>query len=157
VGDRDHRSRELIASAQLHTGRVPLRGGRPARLDKGWYVEPTVFVGVDNKMTIAREENFGPVVVVIPYDDVDDAIAIANDSPYGLAGSVWSADQQAALDVGRRIRTGTMGINGMGMDFAGPFGGYKCSGLGRELGPEGLQGYLEYKNIALGAGAATGS
>jgi aldehyde dehydrogenase (NAD+) len=141
----------------LHTGRVPLRGGRPARLDKGWYVEPTVFVGVDNKMTIAREENFGPVVVVIPYDDVDDAIAIANDSPYGLAGSVWSADQQAALDVGRRIRTGTMGINGMGMDFAGPFGGYKCSGLGRELGPEGLQGYLEYNNIALGAGAATGS
>ena len=146
-----------IAKGQEEGAKIAIGGGRPAGLAKGWYVEPTVFVGVDNKMTIAQEEIFGPVVVVIPYDDVDDAVAIANDSAYGLSGSVWSSDQQAALDVGRRIRTGTMGINGMGMDFGGPFGGYKCSGIGRELGPEGLQGYLEYKTITLGAGAAVGS
>jgi aldehyde dehydrogenase (NAD+) len=146
-----------IAKGQEEGAKIAIGGGRPAGLDKGWYVEPTVFTNVDNKMTIAQEEIFGPVVVVIPYDDVEDAVAIANDSPYGLSGSVWSADHKTALDLARRIRTGTMGINGMGMDFGGPFGGYKCSGIGRELGPEGLQGYLEYKNISLGAGAAIGS
>ncbi len=146
-----------LAKGQEEGAKIAVGGGRPAGLPKGWYVEPTVFVDVDNKMTIAQEEIFGPVVVVIPYDDVDDAVAIANDSQYGLSGSVWSTDQAAAVDIARRVRTGTMGINGMGMDFGGPFGGYKCSGLGRELGPEGLQGYLEYKNITLGAGAAVGS
>jgi len=146
-----------IATGQQEGAKIAVGGGRPAGLDKGWYVEPTVFIDVDNKMKIAQEEIFGPVVVVIPYDDVEDAVAIANDSTYGLSGSVWSTDQGAALDMARRIRTGTMGINGMGMDFGGPFGGYKCSGLGRELGPEGLQGYLEYKNITLGSGAAVGA
>jgi aldehyde dehydrogenase (NAD+) len=146
-----------LAKGQEEGAKIAIGGGRPAGLPKGWYVEPTVFVNVDNKMTIAQEEIFGPVVVVIPYDDVDDAVAIANDSQYGLSGSVWSADQATAVDIARRVRTGTMGINGMGMDFGGPFGGYKCSGLGRELGPEGLQGYLEYKNITLGAGAAVGA
>jgi aldehyde dehydrogenase (NAD+) len=146
-----------IAQGQTEGAKIAIGGGRPAGLDKGWYVEPTVFINVDNKMTVAQEEIFGPVVVVIPYDDVEDAIAIANDSPYGLSGSVWSSDQGAALDIARRVRTGTMGINGMGMDFAGPFGGYKCSGIGRELGPEGLAGYLEMKNIALGSGAALGA
>ena len=105
-------------------------------------------VNVDNDMTIAREEIFGPVVSVIAYDDVDDAVRIANDSDYGLSGSVWTTDGEAALGVARRVRTGTFGINGMGMDFGGPFGGFKNSGIGRELGPEGLAGYLESKNIS---------
>jgi aldehyde dehydrogenase (NAD+) len=95
--------------------------------------------------------------VVIPYDDVNDAVRIANDSPYGLSGSVWTQDQAAGLDIARKVRTGTFGINGMGMDFGAPFGGYKCSGIGRELGPEGLQGYLEYKNISLNGGPSVGA
>jgi betaine-aldehyde dehydrogenase len=146
-----------VAKGQTEGAKIAIGGSRPADLERGWYVEPTVFVGVDNKMTISQEEIFGPVVVVIPYDGIDDAVRIANDSPYGLAGSVWSRDQRTALDVARRIRTGTMGINGLGMDFGGPFGGFKDSGIGRELGPEGLQGYLESKNITLGAGASTGA
>jgi aldehyde dehydrogenase (NAD+) len=98
-------------------------------------------------MRVAREEIFGPVVVVIPYDDEDDAVAIANDSDYGLAGSVWTADADHGLDVARRVRAGTYGINGYLMDFVAPFGGYKASGLGREFGPEGLEEYLETKSI----------
>ena len=103
-------------------------------------------------MTIAQEEIFGPVLVAIPYDDVEDALAIANDSNYGLSGSVWTSDPQAGVDVARRVRTGTYGINGMGMDFASPFGGFKQSGIGRELGPEGLEGFLEPKTIVLPQG-----
>ncbi len=107
-----------------------------------------MFVNVDNKMKIAQEEIFGPVVAVIPYDDVDDAIAIANDSEYGLSGSVWSADAGQALDIARQIRTGTLSINGFILDFNCPFGGFKASGLGRELGAEGLGAYLEMKTIS---------
>ena len=117
-------------------------------MDKGWYVQPTVFANVDNTMRIAREEIFGPVLAVIPYNDVDDAVRIANDSDYGLAGSVWTADREAGLDVARRVRTGTYGVNQYLMDFAAPFGGFKASGLGREFGPEGLLHYLETKSIA---------
>jgi len=113
-----------------------------------------VFVNVDNKMKIAQEEIFGPVVAVIPYDDVEDAVAIANDSEYGLSGSVWSGDAGAALDIARRIRTGTMSINGFILDFNCPFGGFKSSGLGRELGAEGLGAYLEHKTISF-PGAAS--
>jgi aldehyde dehydrogenase (NAD+) len=123
-------------------------GGRPSDQDKGWYVEPTVFRGATNQMRVAREEIFGPVVVVIPYDDEAEAITIANDSDYGLAGSVWTADADHGLDVARQVRTGTFGINGYLMDFVSPFGGYKASGLGREFGPEGLLEYLEAKSIA---------
>jgi betaine-aldehyde dehydrogenase len=137
-----------IQKGQDEGAKVAIGGGVPADLDKGWFIEPTVFVNVDNDMTIAREEIFGPVVSVIAYDDVEDAIRIANDSDYGLSGSVWTQDGGAGLDVARRVRTGTFGINGMGMDFGGPFGGYKNSGIGRELGPEGLAGYLESKNIS---------
>ena len=133
--------------ARLTTG-----GGRPAGLDTGWYVEPTVFADVDNKMRIAQEEIFGPVVVVIPYTDTEDALAIANDNNYGLSGSVWTADVAAGLDVARGVRTGTYTVNGFGMDWGSPFGGFKDSGLGRELGPEGLEEYLEYKSINLPAG-----
>jgi aldehyde dehydrogenase (NAD+) len=146
-----------IAKGQEEGAKVAIGGGVPADQAKGWFIEPTVFVNVDNSMTIAQEEIFGPVVVVIPYDDVNDAVRIANDSPYGLSGSVWTQDQAAGLDIARRVRTGTFGINGMGMDFGAPFGGYKCSGIGRELGPEGLQGYLEYKNISLNGGPSVGA
>jgi aldehyde dehydrogenase (NAD+) len=111
-----------------------------------------VFTDVDNKMTIAQEEIFGPVVAVIPFDDVEDAICIANDSEYGLSGSVWSADAGKALDIAKQIRTGTISINGFTLDFSCPFGGFKSSGMGRELGPEGLEAYLESKTISFPGG-----
>ena len=130
--------------------RLLMGGGTPAHLDRGYYVEPTVFTDVSNDMTIAREEIFGPVLVVIPYEDEEDAIRIANDSEYGLSGGVWSADQERARAVARRLRTGTVQVNGgvyYGADA--PFGGYKQSGIGREMGPEGFEEYLETKTIAI--------
>jgi betaine-aldehyde dehydrogenase len=128
-----------------------LTGGsdRPDGLDSGWYVRPTVFANVDNRMRIAQEEIFGPVLSVIPYDDVADAVRIANDSTYGLAGTVWTADQDAGLDVARQVRTGSFGVNTYTMDFAAPFGGFKHSGIGREFGPEGLAQYTELKSVYL--------
>lgn len=141
-----------IAIGRDEGATVVTGGGRPAGLDTGWYVQPTVFSGVDNSMRIAQEEIFGPVLVAIPYDDEDQAIAIANDSAYGLAGSVWTGDVDRGLDVARRVRTGTYGINQYLMDFSSPFGGFKDSGIGREFGPEGLGQYLEAKSIALPPG-----
>jgi len=129
--------------ARLVTGGV----GMPDGLDRGWYVRPTVFADVDNRMRIAQEEIFGPVVSVIAYDGVEDAVRIANDSDYGLAGTVWTTDVEAGLEVARGVRTGTYGINTYTMDFAAPFGGFKASGLGREFGPEGLGQYTELKSI----------
>ena len=128
--------------------RVTVGGGRPDHLPKGYYVQPTVFADVDNGMTIAREEIFGPVLVVIPFDDDADAVRIANDSPYGLAGSVFSADDERADRVARRIRAGSLMVNG-GMFYGAdaPFGGYKQSGIGRQNGREGLEQYLETKTI----------
>ena len=126
--------------------RLVLGGGRPAHLEKGWYVEPTLFADVDNSMTIAQEEIFGPVLVVIAYDDDDDAVRIANDSAYGLSGGVTSASEERAIAVARRIRAGTLSVNGgiwYGADS--PFGGYKASGVGRQNGLEGLEQYLETK------------
>ncbi|GAB3957280.1 hypothetical protein GCM10027614_72330 [Micromonospora vulcania] len=119
----------------------------PAGLERGNYVTPTLFVDVDNGMRIAQEEIFGPVLTVIGYDDEDDAVRIANDSEYGLSGGVWSASTERALAVARRIRTGTVTINGSPVSFDGPFGGYKASGIGREYGMVGLSGYLEYKTV----------
>jgi len=100
-------------------------------------------------MTIAREEIFGPVLCVIPYDDVAQAVAIANDSPYGLCGAVWTGDVDAGLDIARKVRTGTFNVNGFTYDTTAPFGGFKQSGLGREWGAEGMEPYTETKTIAL--------
>src|SRR5207253_9117816 len=103
-------------------------------------------------MKIAQEEIFGPVLAVIPYETADEAVAIANDSNYGLSGTVWTADVDRGLDVAKRVRTGTYTVNGFMLEFSCPFGGYKQSGVGRELGPEGLAAYLEAKSISLPAG-----
>ncbi len=149
---QQERVEKYIAIGQEEGARLVVGGnGMPDGLDRGWYVRPTVFADVDNGMRIAREEIFGPVLSVIAYDDVDDAVRIANDSDYGLAGTVWTGDQAAGLDVARRVRTGTYGVNTYTMDFAAPFGGYKASGLGREFGPEGLGQYTELKSIYLEA------
>jgi aldehyde dehydrogenase (NAD+) len=121
--------------------------GRPAGLDKGWYVKPTVFAGVRNEMTIAREEIFGPVLSIIPYDDEDDAVRIANDTPYGLSGYVTSSDLERARRIAARLRTGMVHINGAPLDALAPFGGYKYSGNGREWGARGLDEFLEVKSI----------
>ena len=145
---QQERVEKYIALGQEEGARVVVGGnGMPEGLDRGWYVRPTVFADVDNGMRIAQEEIFGPVLSVIPYDDVDDAVRIANDSDYGLAGTVWTADQEAGLDVARRVRAGTYGVNTYTMDFAAPFGGYKSSGIGREFGVEGLAQYTELKAI----------
>ncbi|MCP2336292.1 aldehyde dehydrogenase [Actinomadura rupiterrae] len=124
-----------------------IAGGLDRPHDRGWYVAPTVFADVSNDMRIAREEIFGPVLALIPYEDEDDAVRIANDSDYGLGGSVWTADVAHGVDIARRIRTGSCGVNLYVLDPNTPFGGYKDSGLGRELGPEGLTAYLEHKAI----------
>jgi betaine-aldehyde dehydrogenase len=124
-----------------------IAGGLDRPHDRGWYVAPTVFGDVTNDMRIAREEIFGPVLALLSYDDEDDAVQIANDSDYGLGGSVWTADVAHGVEVARRIRTGSCGVNLYSLDANTPFGGYKSSGLGRELGPEGLTAYLEYKSI----------
>jgi aldehyde dehydrogenase (NAD+) len=129
--------------------KIALGGGRPAQLAHGFYVEPTIFTDVDNSMRIAREEIFGPVVAVIGYDSETEAIAIANDSDYGLAGAVYTADHDRAIAVARQVRTGTMGVNCPGYGFAFPFGGYKRSGIGREHGPESIIDVMEIKTIGL--------
>ena len=129
--------------------RIVTGGGRPEGLDSGWFVEPTVFADVDNSMTIAQEEIFGPVLVVIPFDDEADAVRIANDSVYGLAGSVYTTDYGKAVEIAKQIRTGTYGINMYAFDAGAPFGGYKNSGIGRECGPEGISGYCESKSVLL--------
>ncbi|HMC71200.1 MAG TPA: aldehyde dehydrogenase family protein, partial [Mycobacteriales bacterium] len=138
-----------MQKGQDEGARLVLGGGRPAHLDKGYYVEPTLFADVDNSMTIAQEEIFGPVLVLIPFDDDDDAVRIANDSHYGLSGGVTAGTEERALSVARRIRTGTIGVNGgiwYGADS--PFGGYKASGIGRQNGLEGFEQYLETKTYA---------
>jgi len=147
---QQERVESYIRAGQEEGARLVVGGeGLPDGLDTGWYVRPTLFASVDNGMRIAREEIFGPVLCVIPYDDEDDAVRIANDSDYGLAGTVWTADVAHGLEIARRVRTGTLGINQYMLDFNSPFGGFKASGMGREFGPEGLDAYVELKSIAL--------
>jgi betaine-aldehyde dehydrogenase len=141
-----------IARGREEGATLVVGGGRPTGFDRGWYVEPTLFADVDNSMTIAREEIFGPVLSLIPYDSDDDAVAIANDSDYGLSGSVYTSDVARGIEIAKRVRTGTYAVNNLGMDFGAPFGGFKASGVGRELGPEGLEAYLEDKSILLPGG-----
>jgi len=134
--------------------RVVVGGGRPEGLDKGWFIEPTVLRDVDNSMKIAQEEIFGPVAVVIPFDGLDHAVRIANDSSYGLHGAVFTADAAAAMDVATRVRTGTFTVNGFTYNNRLPFGGVKNSGVGRDSGKEGLESYLELKTVNLDSLAA---
>jgi aldehyde dehydrogenase (NAD+) len=128
--------------------KIAIGGKRPEHLPKGYYVEPTIFVEVKNSMKIAQEEIFGPVLVVIRYRNIDDAIRIANDSIYGLGGAVWSRDKAKAMEVAKRMRTGTVWVNEYHLlSVAAPFGGYKQSGVGREFGLEGILEYTEVKHI----------
>jgi aldehyde dehydrogenase (NAD+)/betaine-aldehyde dehydrogenase len=135
----------IAEGAQLAAGGP----GRPEGLERGYYVRPTVFGAVNESMTIAREEIFGPVLSVIPYDGEDEAVRIANATPYGLHGAVWSADIERAQRVARRIRTGLVDINGGPFNILAPFGGFKQSGIGRECGIEGLDGFCEVKSLQL--------
>lgn len=144
------RVEEYVEIGRQEGATVAVGGGRPAGLDDGFYFEPTLFTDVTNDMRIAREEIFGPVITLIAYDGIDDAIAIANDSPYGLAGAVYSNDEAITTRVAREVRTGQMYVNNAGMCVTQPFGGFKESGIGREGGPEGLAGYLETKMINFG-------
>jgi acyl-CoA reductase-like NAD-dependent aldehyde dehydrogenase len=127
--------------------KVVAGGSVPADQPRGWYVSPTVFADVDNSARIAQEEIFGPVLAVIAYDTEREAIDIANDSEFGLGGTVWSTDTERATDVARAVRTGTIGVNDYALDMQAPFGGVKASGMGRELGPEGLAAYQSLKSI----------
>jgi acyl-CoA reductase-like NAD-dependent aldehyde dehydrogenase len=148
---QQERVRGYIESGQQEGARLVVGGTRlPDAVERGWYVQPTLFADVDNGMRIAREEIFGPVLSVIPYRDDDDAVRIANDSDYGLSGSVWTADLERGMATARRVRAGSFGVNEpYSMDPAAPFGGMKASGIGRELGPEGLASYLETKAISV--------
>ncbi len=145
------RVREYIEAGRREGARLITGGAEmPAGIERGWYVQPTLFADADNAMRIAREEIFGPVLTVIPYRDENDAVDIANDSDYGLAGSVFTADIERGLAVARRVRTGTFGVNqGYTMDPFAPFGGIKASGYGRELGREGIEGYVDTKSISV--------
>lgn len=153
VAERQQRRVEgYIAGAIQDGARVVFGGGRPAGLDLGWFVEPTLIVGADNSMTICREEIFGPVGTVIPYDTEEEAIRIANDTNYGLAGAVFTSDLGRGRTLAGQIRAGTIGVNSLGVSHEVPFGGYKDSGIGRAHGPEGFAEYFEVKTIGFPPG-----
>jgi acyl-CoA reductase-like NAD-dependent aldehyde dehydrogenase len=159
-GDPETQLGPLAMERQLHrvegyveqgkaTADLVCGGARPTSMNRGYFIEPTLFANVDNSSAIAQEEIFGPVLSLIPCEDGEDAIRIANDSHYGLSGSVLTTDAEEAWRIAKRMRTGGVGQNGLRMDFKLPFGGYKQSGLGREGGAEGLGGYLETKTVIL--------
>ena len=136
-----------IEAGKRSGAKLVVGGTVPEEQPRGWFVSPTVFADVNNSDRIAQEEIFGPVLAVIPYDGDEQAIALANDSEFGLAGTVWSADAERATEVAREIHTGTIGVNDYQLDFRAPFGGVKSSGIGRELGPEGLEAFFALKSI----------
>jgi aldehyde dehydrogenase (NAD+) len=138
---------EYIEKGKKEGAQLVAGGGKPAQFAKGFYVEPTIFANVDNKMTVAQEEIFGPVLSVIPYDSDDQAVSIANDSPYGLSGGVWAGTQERALDVAKQLRTGQVDVNGGRFNVLAPFGGYKKSGIGREIGPLAIEEFFQLKSI----------
>jgi acyl-CoA reductase-like NAD-dependent aldehyde dehydrogenase len=140
---RDYINKGIDEGARIVTGGVT----PPEGLERGYYITPTIFSDVRNDMTIAQEEIFGPVLSIIPYDTEEEAIAIANDSNYGLAGGVWASTDEKAFEVARKIRTGQVSINGGGFNVIAPFGGYRQSGIGRELGKYGFEEFLEVKAI----------
>ena len=146
-----HRSsvERYIATGREEGATLVAGGGRPTSLDRGWYVEPTVFTRVDPQSTISREEIFGPVVTVTAYETDDEAIRLANDSPFGLSGAVFSGDRDRGTRVASRIRSGVVELNGHSVGLAAPFGGFKDSGLGRENGPEGLDSFTELRSVGL--------
>jgi aldehyde dehydrogenase (NAD+) len=141
-----------IAKGVEEGARLVCGGGRPEGLDNGFFVQPTVFADVDNKMTIAQEEIFGPVLSIIAYDTEEDAITIANDSVYGLAGSVWTTNVPHGIEIAEKIRTGTYAVNWYAFDPCCPFGGYKNSGIGRENGPEGVEHFTQQKSVLMPLG-----
>ena len=151
-----HRDRVLgfIEAGRRTAARITTGGAVPADRPHGFYVAPTVFADVDNSSVIARQEIFGPVLCITAYDDIDDALALANDSDYGLAATVWTADEATGIALAERLESGTVGVNCYELDVAAPFGGVKASGLGRELGPEGMQAYLQPKTVYLAPTAA---
>ncbi|MCG3754001.1 aldehyde dehydrogenase [Amycolatopsis sp. Poz14] len=143
------RVEHFLEAGRAEGAEAVVGGGRPGRLDRGWFVEPTVFAGVSPDMTIAQEEIFGPVLAVLAFDGEEEAVEIANNSAYGLSGSVFSADPHHALRIARRIRTGTVEINGRSAGFHAPLGGFKASGIGREAGLEGFDAFVELKSYGL--------
>ncbi len=156
VSERQRAQVESYIKLGVEAGaRLVRGGGRPAHLPKGYYIEPTVFADVDNSMRIAREEIFGPVAVVIPYENEDEAIQIANDSEYGLHGAVFTADPQRAISIAGRVHTGTFSINNFVYNNRAPFGGVKNSGIGRDTGKEGYESFFELKTVNLDASTAS--
>jgi acyl-CoA reductase-like NAD-dependent aldehyde dehydrogenase len=145
---QQQRVRDYIRKGTDEGARILIGGAEaPEGLEKGYYVQPTIFSDVRNDMAIAQEEIFGPVLSIIPYDTEEEAVAIANDSLYGLAGGVWAGTDEKAFEVARKIRTGQVEINGGAFNLFAPFGGYKQSGIGRELGKFGFHEFLEVKSV----------
>ena len=147
---RPRHALRLVAAALAEGAQIACGGQRPATQPRGYYYEPTLLTGVSPTDAIAQREVFGPVTAVLPYDDVDEAIAIANGTEYGLAASVYSANRERALAVARRIRAGSVALNTFGPTMAAPFGGVKRSGWGRECGPEGILEFTSTKQVLLG-------